>query len=154
MERRSGREPAGIIWGRRALSRGRRAAGNQLARADKCRQLVVGVLELDLPAAGIVAEVLVEPAVRQVFGTRCFGLHAGMPVVVTVHLGRRTMRTVVITRLVVRGLHGHGARRQREVEPDSNEQPEDATAPGLPFPAASRMTQLIVPTRISRFRLV
>lgn len=60
------------------------------------------------------------------------------------------MRTVVVGV----GLHGHGARRQRKVEPDSNEQPKGAQAPGLLLRAASRMTQLIVSHRISVNRLV
>ena len=154
MERRSGRELAGIIRGRRALSRGRRAAGNQLAGADKYRQLVLGVFKLDLPAAGVVAEVLVDHAIRQVFGTRCFGLHAGMPVVVTVHLGRRTVRTRVIVRVPVGGFHRHGAGRQREVQPDSDEQPEGALAPGSLLPAVSRMTQLVDSNTVSAIRLV
>ena len=95
-------------------------------------------------------EFIVQPTVREVGGAGGLGLHAAMHLVMALHFGRRAVRTVVI----VVGLDGHGARRQREIEPDSREQPKGAPPPGLLLRAVSQMAQLPVSNRISGNRLV
>ena len=77
-------------------------------------------------------------------------MHAGVHVVVTLHLGRRTVRTVV----VFLGFERHRAGRQREIEPDSRKQPDGAAATGLLLSAAGGMTQLIDSNRVSGNRLI
>jgi hypothetical protein len=81
------------------------------------------VLELGLSETGVVTEVAVQAAIRQAIRAGHLGNHARVHVrvhvVVALHLGRRTMRTVVVILGVIR----HGAGRQREVQPDSRKQP-------------------------------
>lgn len=133
---------------------GRSAADAGIIAGNECRQVGLRVLELQLAAARIVAEILVKLAIGKPVGASRLRLRTAMHVMVTVSLGGRAMRTTVITRVIAPGFHRHGARRQREIEPDSNEQPEGFATPGLPFRAVSRMTQLLVSNRFSVKRLV
>jgi hypothetical protein len=97
-----------------------------------------------------VTEVILQPAVGQVIGTRSLRLHAAVHLMVALHRGWRAVRAVVVSV----GLDGHGARRQREVEPDSRKQPKGSPPRGLSLRAVSQMAQLPVSNRISAYRLV
>lgn len=85
MDGRAGMLSAGCRRGRRSLARGRAMGDGELAGDGNGRQLELCVFELSLPAAGVVAEILVEHAIRQVVGTRRLGLHAGMIPVMALH---------------------------------------------------------------------
>ena len=108
------------------------------------RAIAFDVLELSLPAAAVMIEIRVEVAVRQSVGAGHLRVHAGMHVMVTLHLGRRTVRALVVIFDLIR----HCTRLQREVQPDSRKQPEGAAAPGSTlFSDSGQVTQVLVSTK-------
>lgn len=60
------------------------------------RAIAFDVLELCLPAAAIMIEVRIQAAVRQSVGAGHFRVHAGVHVMMTLHLGWWTVRTIVV----------------------------------------------------------
>lgn len=137
---------------RRLESRWRPLTHHLIERCDEVhgngesRAVAFDVLELGLPAATIMIEIWVEVAVRQTIGTGHLGVHAGTHLMVTLHLGRRTVRAF----MVIFDLICHRARLQREVQPDSRKQPEGAAAPGSTlFSDTGQITQVLVLARIS-----
>jgi hypothetical protein len=69
-----------------------------------------------------------------------------MHIMVALHLGRRTIRTIMVTL----DLKRHCTGLQRKVQPDGRKQPKGAAAPGSTlFSDAGQVTQVLVSTRIS-----
>jgi hypothetical protein len=67
-----------------------------------------------------------------------------MHVMVTLHLGRWTVRAFMVIFDLIR----HCTRLQREVQPDSRKQPEGAAAPGFTLLSdAGQVTQALVSTK-------
>jgi hypothetical protein len=137
---------------RRRYSRWRSLASQRLGRCgylcgnNGYRRIAVAGFEFGLPAARIVTEIAIEPAVRHAVGTGRLGVHPGMHVMVTLHLGRRAVRAF----MVIFDLICHPTGLQCEVQPDSHKQSEGAAAPGSTlFSDAGQVTQVLVPARIS-----
>lgn len=135
---------------RRPLTRHRIERCNEVHRNGESRAVAFDVLELSLPATAVMIEIGVQAAVRQSVGAGHLVIHAGMHVMVTLHLGRGTVRAFVVFFDLIR----HRTGLQREVQPDSRKQPEGVAAPGSTlFSDTGQVTQVLVPTRISALLL-